>query len=335
MIKYPDASFETHLKTPLAPIYVLMGQDSFLLNNAALALKKAWREEKNTETEEKRMSLEHANDWGTLIQEACSYSLFSEQLILDASWNKKSLDTKAKNTLKDYTENPSMHCLVILRAPLITAKQSADLSKYPNLQLISITSLNAGAQINWIKQQLKQQHFTYTDDIPKHIQTYTQGNLHAANQTIERLSLAHEPHTELSLEIVEEQLLDQRQYKLYEISGACLDGNPKKALELTQRAQRDQTEPTLLLWLITQELRLLEQLATGSSHQTLRIYSFRTQQYQRASKRLSRDRIYQLIKQSQAMDIQIKSGNSKNTWIMLEQLILAFSMPQAFASNQQ
>ena len=168
-----------------------------------------------------------------------------------------------------------------------------------------------------------------TDDILKHIQTYTHGNLHAANQTIERLALAHEPHTKLTLELVKAQLLDERQFKLYEISGACLDGNPKKALELTKRARLDQVEPILILWFITQELRLLEQIAAGVSHQALKIYSFRTQQYQRASKRLSRNAIYQLIKQSQALDTQIKSGNTKDTWLMTEQLILAFSNTRA------
>ncbi|MCH9757334.1 MAG: DNA polymerase III subunit delta [Gammaproteobacteria bacterium] len=325
MIKYPDAAFNTHLKKNLSPIYILIGQDSFLLNAAALSLKKRCHEDKDTEIEEKRMYLEHANDWNNLVQEAQSYSLFYDQLIIDATWNKKSFDVKTKAVFNSYAEKPSPHCLLILRAPLITAKQCAELNKHPSVELISVNTLNAGAEMNWIKQQLKQQKFTYTQNIPELIQTYTKGNLHAANQTIERLALTYEPNTELTPEAVREQLLDERQYKLYEISGACLDGNPKKALDLARRAQQDQIEPTLMLWLITQELRILEQLATGSTYQALKIYSFRTQQYQRAARRISRDSIYQLLKQSQALDTQIKSGNSKQTWLLTEQLILSFS----------
>ncbi|MDF1645392.1 MAG: DNA polymerase III subunit delta [Legionellaceae bacterium] len=328
MIKYPDPTFETHLKKTLAPIYILMGQDSFLLNKAALALKKTWHEtHAPNEVEEKRIALEHANDWNELVQEANTLSLFHEQLIIDAAFNKKIFDAKTKTILNAYATSPSTRCMLILRAPLITAKQCAELNKHPSVEFISIQSLNPGAEINWIKQQLKQQKLNYTDNIPKLIQAYTQGSLHAANQTIERLALTHEPHTELTSKDVQEQLVDQRQYKLYEISGACLDGNPKNALSLTRRAQHDQVEPTLILWFITQELRLLEQLAAGASYQALKIYSFRTQQYQRATQRLSANTIYQLLQTCQMLDTHIKSGNSKQTWLFIEQLIIAFSKP--------
>jgi DNA polymerase III subunit delta len=272
------------------------------------------------------MSLENSNDWSDLIQEANTYSLFYEHLMLDATWNKKSFDVKTKKQLNAYANNPSTHCLLILRAPLITSKQYMELNKHEHITCITVNSLNATAELQWIQQALKQQQLNYTDqNIPKHIQTYTTGNLQAAHQAIERLALMHEPNATLTLESVQTQLLDESQYKLYEISSACLNGEPAKALPLLKRAQRDQVEPTLLLWLITQELRLLEQLAHGASYRDLNIYSFKTNLYQRASKRLSLAAIYQLIQISQALDVQIKSGLSKHTWLMTEQLVLAFS----------
>jgi len=82
----------------------------------------------------------------------------------------------------------------------------------------------------------------------------------------------------------------------------------------------------LILWFITQELRLLEQIASGVSHQALNIRSFRTRQYQQASKRLSRADIYQLLRQSQALDVHIKSGSHAQLWRLLEQLIMTMSM---------
>ncbi len=325
MIKYPDVSFDTHLKKSPAPVYLLAGQDAFLLNQAALTLKKNWRAIKETEIEEKRMYLELVQDWHELTETANSYSLFYSQQCIDATWQKKSLDAKSKMHLINYAKAPNPGCLIILRAPLLPPKQCSDLSKSPNIVCINIQILGPGAELRWIQQQLKNNQLTYTEAIPELIQTYTRGNLHAASQTIERLALTYEPNTMLTIEMAKAQLVDERQYKLYEISSACLEGNTKQAIDLIDRARKDQVEPILILWFITQELRLLEQLMAGQTYPALKIYSFRTQQYQRAVKRLSRDTIHRLIRQSQLLDTHIKSGDTKQTWQLTEQLIVDFA----------
>lgn len=327
MMKYPDTVFETQLKKNNNPIYILVGQDTFLLHEAVDTIKKIWLDKNKTSNiETKRLNLENTKDWADLIQEANTYSLFYEHLVLDAIWNKKSIDAKSKKILDAYSDAPNPNNLLIVRAPLITAKQCMTLDKHKNITCISINTLNAAAELQWIKKALETHALHYTDaNIPKQIQAYTSGNLQAAHQTIERLALMHEPETTLTLESIQTQLLDESQYKLYEISTACLNGDAEKAYTLLKRARRDQVEPTLLLWLMTQELRLLEQLLNGASYRDLNIYSFKTSFYQRANKRLSRGAIYALIKQSQALDVQIKSGQIEHTWHMTEQLVLAFS----------
>ena len=302
IIKYPEA-LDLHLKNNLLPVYLITGSDPFLLNTCVDTLKQAWHQAH--QAEEKRFHLNHANDWADLIAEANTYSLFSEQILINASWDKKTLDAKGKAALKSYATNINPNCMLILQAPLVPIRQWPDFSKHQEIALITITSPNAGALLRWIEKQLKQEKFTYTRNVPNLIQEYTQGNMRAAAQTIERLTLVH--------------------YKLYELSGACLEGNINKALDLVRRAKQDQTEPTLILWFITQELRLLEQIASGVSHQALNIRSFRTRQYQQASKRLSQVDIHQLLRQSQALDVHIKSSSHTHIWRLIEQLIMAMS----------
>ncbi|MDF1683075.1 MAG: DNA polymerase III subunit delta [Legionellaceae bacterium] len=334
IIKYPEA-LDLHLKNNLLPVYLITGNDPFLLNTCVDTLKKSWHKAHGYEVnpdnagnagEQKRIHVSHANDWADLIAEANTYSLFSEQLLINASWDKKTLDAKGKAALKSYAANINSNCMLILQAPLVPIRQWPDFSKHPDIALVTITSPNAGALLRWIEKQLKQDKFTYARNVPNLIQEYTQGNMRAAAQTIERLTLIHEPGTHLELDDVREQLLDERDYKLYELSGACLEGNINKALDLARRAKQDQTEPTLILWFITQELRLLEQIASGVSHQALNIRSFRTRQYQQASKRLSRADIHQLLRQSQALDVHIKSSPNTQVWRLVEQLIMAMSI---------
>lgn len=324
MIKYPGP-LDAQLKKEVAPIYILMGQDTFLLSQCRDALKIAFQKKETGEIDKKRFYPEDASGWDTVIQTANAYTLFHEASILDITWSKKTLDAKSKTYLKAYAENPNPHSLIIISAKDLTAKQCTAFNKHKNIVQVTMSTLNAGAQIQWIKQQLQQYPFKYTEDIPKRIQTCTAGNLEAAHQTIERLKLVHEPNTMLDSSAVQEQLVDEREYKLYEISGACLMGDTPKALDLVRRAAKDNVEPTLLLWTITQELRILEQLKAGTSFQALNIFSFKVPQYQKAERRLTRGVIYGLIQQSQLLDAQIKSGNSQQTWQATEQLVLAFS----------
>lgn len=324
IIKYPEA-LDAHLKTKLLPVYLLTGSDPFLLTTCVDTLKQAWHNAYDGEVEEKRFHLGHPNDWAELLAEANSYSLFSERRLINASMDKKSLDAKGKAALKTYAADINTNCMLILQAPLVPMRQWPDFSKHQDVALVTITSPNAGALLRWIENQLRQEKFTYARGVPNLIQEYTQGNLRAAAQTIERLALIHEPGTCLALDDVREQLLDERDYKLYELSGACLEGNASKALDLVRRAKQDQTEPTLILWFITQEIRLLEQLASGASYQALNIRSFRTKQYQQALKRLSHADIYELLCQSQALDVQIKSGSSTQLWRLIERLVMAMT----------
>lgn len=321
IIKYPEA-LDTHLKNNLLPVYLLTGSDPFLLNSCVDTLKKAWHKAHDGEAEEKRLHINHANDWADLIAEANTYSLFSEQRLINASWDKKTLDAKGKAALKAYASDINPNCMLILQAPLVPIRQWPDFSKHQDVALVTITSPNAAALLRWIENQLRYDKFTYARGVPNLIQEYTQGNMRAAAQTIERLALVHELGTYLDLDDVREQLVDERDYKLYELSGACLEGNMNKALDLVRRAKQDQTEPTLILWFITQELRLLEQISSGVSHQALNIRSFRTRQYQQASSRLARSDIHRLLRQSQALDVHIKSSPSALVWRLVEQLIM-------------
>lgn len=321
MIRYPDVSFQTHLKKSLTPIYILIGHDSYLLNEAVIALKKTWALSMPGNVEHKRIEL----NWDALMLEANSYCIFSDYISIDTTWEKKSFDAKAKSTLMNYANNPNYNRLVILRAPAVSPIQCNDFNTSKQITVISVQSLQPKAEIDWIKQQLDQQLFTYTNEIPKLIQIATQGNLQAAHQTIERLVLTCEPNAHLTNEIVKTQLLDERQYKLYEISQACLEGELSKALQLMKRAQQDQIEPTLLLWCLTQELRLLEKLLCGHSYQSLKIPQFKAQLYQSARNRLSRNSILTLLQKSQHIDFNIKTGNHKLVYFLLEALVIEFS----------
>src|SRR3990167_866851 len=166
----------------LNPIYVLIGTDDYLLNETATHIKSTWQKKHNSE--EKRLVLNQAADWNMLLEEAQSYSLFFDALLIDATMEKKSLAAEGKAVLDHYLKSINPLCLMLIRAPLLTTKPLQWLSRHPQVTVVHITSLTAPALIQWISQQLHQFGLQHTPEIPPLMYQYTQGNQQATAQLL-------------------------------------------------------------------------------------------------------------------------------------------------------
>ncbi len=328
LIKYQ--ALIPQLQKKLHALYVLTGSDHYLLNDAAFQIKKAWRE--RGETDEKILYLYASADWSTLQSEANSYSLFAKQVLLDARFEKKSIDAAGKAVLVQYLQNVNPRCLIILHANAIPAKQLQWLSNNEQVTLVQITPLTGPALQQWIAAQLQQRSIRFDPKVPGLIHQYTQGNLLGCAQIIEKLSLISNKSSLLMLEDVQAQLVDQCEYQLYELGEACLNANAEKALHLLRQSCNNRIEPTLILWLLTQEVRLLIQLAHAMKQQMAfvtacnqhKIWPQRTKLYEAALTRLPLIKLYQLLQHCKELDGQIKSNQSQQIWHGLEQLALEF-----------
>ena len=85
------------LKNKIAPLYVIIGQDNYLIEDALIAIKTAVK--KSNEFDEKILSIQSTEDWITFTEEANSYSLFSETVLLNVFFDKKnSRSIREKNS---------------------------------------------------------------------------------------------------------------------------------------------------------------------------------------------------------------------------------------------
>ena len=326
-----QAALAGHLAKKLSPLYVLIGPDQFLLNESAQAIKHAWR--KQGESDERRVILNQAADWATLLEETGSSSLFFDTVLIDASWDKKTIDATGKAALKHYLETINPGCLVLIRAPFVASKQLLWLSSIHPVTVVQMTPLTPSAMLAWITQDLKKSGLCHTSDIPALIQQYTEGNQLACAQVLEKLALVHAPGESLTPEDVSPHLTDQCDYPLYELAEACLTGHAEKAIHLTRQASENRTEVTLILWLLTQEIRLLIQLTTKlkqgeklhNACSQLKIWPQRIRHYETTLKRLPVERLYALLRMSQQLDEGMKTGKNKHIWQGVEQLVIGLS----------
>lgn len=325
-IKYQAVA--QHLRQKLCPLYILTGQDHYLLNDAALSIKKVWRQ--RGECDEKTLQLNGPTDWAILLEEANSYSLFSEFVLIDARCDKKTIEAAGKKILQQYLQNINSRCLIILRAPNVPSKQLQLLSNNEHTVLIQAYPFTPVELQRWITTQLQHHAIHHETQIPSLIHQYTQGNMLACAQVIEKLILTRNDDELLTNDMVLEHLSDQCDYQLYELAEACLAGRAEKAIHLLRQACQNKTEPTLILWLLSQEVRLLIQLnhlraqsiPLETACNQLKIWPQRARSYDMTLQRLSSVKLQNMLQICQQLDEQIKSVQSVTIWHGLENIAL-------------
>ena len=185
IIKY-QALAQT-LRQRLRSVYILSGQDAYLLNDAARCIKMAWRQ--HGEYDERIIDLNTPADWTLLQSEASSYSLFSEWVLIDARLDKKSIDAMGKKILQQYIQHNNPRCLIILRAPNVPNKLLQTLANNDQTLLIQAYPFAPAELQRWIIAELKNKHVSHAPEVPALIHQYTQGNMLACGQLIEKLAL--------------------------------------------------------------------------------------------------------------------------------------------------
>lgn len=304
----------------LKPVYLIFGNDEYLLNEACHTIKEQFQ--KQTTITCQSLELNTQADWYELIDQANSFGLFAEHTLIEARFNKKTLDKTTQKILESYLNAANEQTLIIIRAPLMTYKSVSHLATLNHLLIVQINQLNNNEQLLWIKNQLKIKNILVDDDVPNEILHYTQGNLLASAQSIERLSLLAKPNTYFKRQDIGQQLIDQREYEVQELVESCLKGESEKVLRILEQAEHGKGEHVLILWLLMQTLRQLTALGhPASSHipfskrcASLNIWPSRENLYRNALLRIDTMQLNRLLQACHRIDLHIKTnqGNIKS-----------------------
>lgn len=322
------------LQRKIAPLYVLIGQDNYLLEEALSTIKATVK--KDSDCDEKILSIQSIEDWNTLAEEANSYSLFSDLVLLNVFFDKKTLDATGKKVLTHYLASVNSRCVIIIRAPNVPAKQLQWLTNHEHVVVVVAYPMNAEAMKNWIAGQLKKNAIVFDHQVPDLIHQYTQGNMLACAQVIEKIALSNAPNSQISIKEVQEHLSDQCEHSLFELIDACLLGHSDKAIQILRQAANNKTESILVLWMLTQEVRILSQLLyfnqqkidVRSASSQLKIWPQRVTYYQMSIKRFNSIVLQQLLHYCQSIDERIKSSLNTQVWNSLENLALSLCLGQ-------
>ena len=324
-------AFQSHLKSLTAasafhPLYIFSGDEPLLMMEAMDQLRSKARQLGYTEREV--MLQERGFDWSALLNAGQTMSLFGDRRWIELRIPTGKPGRDGAEALKQFSaqiasqsnaDGPeTIVCIVLPRLDMKT-KSSAWFSSLDEAGMaVQIDSLERSYLPSWIAGRLQKQGQSIQSGPEgqralEFIAEQVEGNLIAAHQEIQKLGLLY-PAGELSEEQVRSAILKVARYNVFELSEAMLAGDLPRVNRMLDGLKGEGEPLVLILWSVTEELRLLSKLKmasdAGESVQQLlranRVWGNKERLYPAALKRIQSSRLRQAVQIAAGLDRQSK-----------------------------
>ena len=325
---------ERHVRKGLAPLYLLTGDEPLQMGEAADTI----RNQARAAGYDGRDILEADArfDWGRLTAEANTLSLFSERRVLDLRIPSGKPGTEGGKVLAEYAAAPPGEMLLLVTMPKLERAQLAS-KWFKTLDragiVVQVWPVENERLRQWIEQRMRSRGLTPTPDVSAMLQERIEGNLLAAAQEIDKLALIHAPGA-VAPEQLASSVADSSRFDVFKLVDSALDGQPARCVRIINGLKGEGTAPTLVLWAISRELRLLASLAWqiergGSPQQVVRaqkaVWEKRKPLVIKALTRQPAPPWRTLLEHCSRADRAIKGQDPRDPWLLLVDIAAAMS----------
>lgn len=245
----------SHLKDRILPIYFVTGDEPLLVAEALDAIRARARDLGFTEREV--FTAERGFDWNRLISGGANLSLFAEKRILELRIPTGKPGDEGSKTLLELAAAPPEDTLIVVSAPkLERARLSSKWVKALEQAgaLIQVWPVDAAALPAWIGRRMRALGMEPSGDAVKLLADRVEGNLLAAAQELEKLRLVH-GEGPIDANQVEAAVADSARFNIFKLSDSAVAGHAGRALRILGSLRAEGTEPVLILWALTREIR--------------------------------------------------------------------------------
>jgi len=321
---------QAHLQKKLAPIYLLSGDEPLQMSEAADTIRKHAKSRGYTGREV--LEADARFDWGRLMAEADTLSLFAEQRIIDLRIPSGKPGNEGGKALNEYTARLPDDVLLLVTMPKLEASQTGS-KWFKALDKAGVTvqiwPVDLSRLQPWIEQRMRGAGLKPAGDVVPMLAERVEGNLLAARQEIEKLLLLYGPG-QISIEQLAESVADSARYDVFGLIDAALDGNINRSIRILSGLQAEGTPEPVVLWALTRELRLLVSLTieikNGRSAQQAvaarrEVWDKRKPLVTRGLQRLELQEWQQLLQQCGQIDRTIKGREQGDPWLLMRQMV--------------
>jgi DNA polymerase III, delta subunit len=183
----------------------------------------------------------------------------------------------------------------------------------------------------WMKQRCQQQNLRPDNDAVTFLCHAYEGNLLAAAQELEKLSLLNLPQP-LTVSVLQQNITRHNTFDPFKWLDTLLEGKSQRALRILMQLRDEGVEPGMLTWALAKELELLWALRLAQdAHQPLpplmqaaKVWPSRQALVQQAMQRLSARQLRDMLHMISELDRSNRTFDNASAWQWLQTLSLAF-----------
>lgn len=302
----------------LQPCWLIAGDEPLLVGEAADQIRA--RAKSLGYSQREVLFAERGFDWGVVLAETRSMSLFAERRVLEIRLPTPKPGVEGAKVLAEVARHPVPDLLVlVITDKLEWADKSAAWVKAfeEHGGFVDVEQLAPEHLPAWLVERLARAGLQADDDAVQLLAERCEGNLVAAHQEIERLALLAGPGR-IDLEAVESAVANSARYTLFQLGEAALAGDAGRATRVLDGLAAEGEEPTLVLWSLAEELRALLQWQPnpprGAPARLFRGGRRRQALLGQAARRLPRSVLRELLLDAARADAVIKGARLGEPW---------------------
>jgi len=325
---------EGHLARELKALYAMHGDEPLLSLEAADAIRRKARSQGFSERVV--LAAERNFDWSELMASAASPSLFGERKLIELRIPSGKPGAKGAQTIEAFCARLPQDALTIVTLPrLDRAGQSS--SWFQALEsagtVVNVFPVERGRLPEWIAARLARQKQSARPETLRFLADSVEGNLLAAHQEIQKLSLLL-PAGELDFDAVREAVMNVARYDAGKLAEAMLSGDRARLARMLEGLQGEGEAPPRVLWLLAEEIRAILRVQAGLSAgrslvdvcREARVWGdARQAAVGRAAKKFPRAALLSALEHAAAVDRMVKGVVKGDAWDELLQLGLRFA----------
>jgi len=344
MAKLNPDSLVNALKRQLKPIYLVSGDETLLVNESCLAI----RREANSKgySQHEIFHAEGQFNWDAVLQSINALSLFADKKILEIRIPKGKLGDAGSKTIKEFCSLAPEDIVMVLVLPKLD-KKSENTAWYKTVNTLGdcITVWPIGAQQlpRWIEARLHKSGLRAEHDAISILCAKVEGNLLAAVQEIEKLKLLADENSIIDAAMMASSVMDSSRYNAFDLIDKALSGNARATVECLSGLKSEGTSAPVLLWALANQIRTLlqikEVMQSGLSFENAasqaRIWKSKMAFTNKAQSRLNTTQLSNMLRKCAFTDKVIKGLAKGDEWNELLDISLKLAGIEALNKRSQ